>query len=53
MSHHLMSFFQGIFCEEEKIAESAFHASGNEDGGLENVGKARATRSELATQQWP
>ena len=29
------------------------HNSGNEDGGLENVGKAEATRSELATQQRP
>ena len=25
------------------------HNSGNEDGGLENVGKAKATRSESAT----
>ena len=38
-----------IFCGDL----SQPHNSSNEDGGLENVGKAEATRSELATQQWP
>ena len=44
-----MSFFKEFFVRPRRRDLSQLHNSGNEDGGLENVGKPEATRSESAT----
>ena len=48
-----MSFFKEFFVRPSRRDLSRLHNSGNEDSGLENVGKAEVTRSESATQRWP